>query len=72
MGASAGVFYFEGDIMEEPWHQKTQHSEQDIAYLIIALRMVTEMGISKNRGFGRCRFHIMQPENWKELVEKYV
>ncbi len=78
VGAATKVNTFEGEVVEEITHYSIDGSlrESDLALILTGMRLITEMGLSKNRGFGRCRFTPFEilPSNttWQDIILKYI
>jgi len=78
VGAGQSLLFFEGEVVEEPHHQSIDPAlrEADLSLILTGMRLITEMGLSKNRGFGRCRFTPLKIEhvdrNWQDVINKYI
>jgi CRISPR/Cas system CSM-associated protein Csm3 (group 7 of RAMP superfamily) len=70
----AKPFPFEASVFETPFHLRYDDETRnfDHAVLLLGLRLVTEIGGGRNRGYGRCRFEIDEPKNWKALILEHI
>jgi len=78
VGAGNAFYFFEGAVLEEPLHQGIDNHlrESDLALIMTGMRLITEMGLSKNRGLGRCRFIPLEivPDGsrWQDIIHQYI
>lgn|GEM_PF-2056769 len=78
VGAGQSLLSFEGSVVEEPHHKTSDPAlrEVDLALIITGMRLITEMGLNKNRGYGRCRFTPLEIApggmNWQDVINKYI
>lgn len=70
----AKPFTLEASVLETPSHLRydDQTRNFDYALLLLGLRLVTEIGGGRNRGYGRCRFEIDEPKDWKTLIREHI
>lgn len=58
LGVIDPVVELEGTVMEHPAHLRYNQETQDFDYglLLLGMRLITELGGGRNRGYGRCQF----------------
>lgn len=78
IGAVPSVLTLGGELVEEVSHQKIDNHlrESDLALILIGMRLITEIGLSKNRGFGRCRFTPVEIlpniRLWQDIIHQHI
>ncbi|MCD6101025.1 MAG: hypothetical protein J7K33_10645 [Candidatus Marinimicrobia bacterium] len=70
----AKPFPFGASVFETSFHLRYDDETRnfDYAVLLLGLRLVTEIGGGRNRGYGRCRFEIDEPKDWKVLIQEHI
>ena len=74
LGLSKPLVELEGSINETITHLRYNKEIRtfDFSVLLLGLRLVTEIGGGRNRGYGRCRFRIIKPQNWSKLIVDHI
>jgi CRISPR-associated protein Csx10 len=68
LGSSAEAFY--GEIMDIAHSNNEVERDKCQILLITALRLVRGIGGRRRKGWGRCTIEIIEPENWKEIIDE--
>lgn len=68
LGSSAEAFY--GEITDIAHSNNEVEKEKCEVLLIAALRLVRGIGGRRRKGWGRCTIEIIEPENWKEIIDE--
>lgn len=60
----------QGTVRETPAHRRFDNHTMEIDYrlLLLSLRLVSRLGASRNRGYGRCEFELADPPDWQEEI----
>lgn len=75
LGLADPLLDLEGSVQELPLHRRYDlvTEEFDYALLLLALRIVTEIGGGRNRGYGRCRFLPKDADDaWRGTIEAHL
>jgi hypothetical protein len=75
LGLADPLLDLEGSIQELPLHRRYDSVTQefDYALLLLSLRLVTEIGGGRNRGYGRCRFLPKDAEDaWHATIRSHL
>jgi CRISPR/Cas system CSM-associated protein Csm3 (group 7 of RAMP superfamily) len=61
----------EGVVREMPAHLRFEQDTQTFDYrlLLLGLRLTSEMGASRNRGYGRCEFRSADTNDWNAEIK---
>ena len=68
LGTSAEAFY--GEITDIAHSNNEVEKDKCEVLLIAALRLVRGIGGRRRKGWGRCTIEIIEPENWKEIIDE--
>ncbi len=68
LGSSTEVFY--GEITDIAHSSDELETEKCEVLLITTLRLVRRIGGRRRKGWGKCIIEIMEPTNWKEMLNK--
>lgn len=73
-GVAEMMAKLEGVVRETPAHLHFDGVTQtfDHRLLLLGLRMTTELGTSRNRGYGRCEFHPLDSTDWMQEIEVLI
>ncbi|GFP30901.1 hypothetical protein HKBW3S44_01245 [Candidatus Hakubella thermalkaliphila] len=74
LGLAKPLVDLEGFIIETPAHLRYDEQTQnfDHGILLLGLRLVTEIGGGRNRGYGRCRFYPAEARAWNRLIQEHI
>lgn len=75
LGVVDPVMALEGMVVEQPHHLRYDNATQEFDHglLLLGLRMTTELGGGRNRGYGRCRFFPQgDPSLWDQPMRTHV